>query len=47
MPSIEQTLRSDYRACNARDIDAVLELMDPNGVRSRPSVARSPVESPA
>jgi ketosteroid isomerase-like protein len=30
MPSIEQTLRSAYRAFNARDVDAALELMDPN-----------------
>jgi ketosteroid isomerase-like protein len=30
MPPIEQTLRSAYRAFNARDIDAALELMDPH-----------------
>jgi ketosteroid isomerase-like protein len=29
MPEAEQVLRSAYRAFNARDIDAAIELMDP------------------
>jgi hypothetical protein len=30
MPESEQVLRSAYRAFNARDIDAAIELMDPD-----------------
>jgi ketosteroid isomerase-like protein len=30
MPALEQTVRSAYRAFNARDIDAAVELMHPD-----------------